>query len=89
MMKQYLGAEAVADQLLDIRDLAKRLKIPVKTIRNKLCENTWPIRPLRIGRALRWRESDVDRTLNELAVASRDIPDDMPAADSLRPTKRS
>jgi predicted DNA-binding transcriptional regulator AlpA len=47
------------DRLLDIRDLADRLKIPTKTIRNKLSNGTWPIRPVRIGRALRWRETDV------------------------------
>jgi hypothetical protein len=56
------------EQLLDIQDLAKRLKIPVKTIRNKLCAKSWPIQPLRIGRALRWRESDLDRGLEELAA---------------------
>jgi predicted DNA-binding transcriptional regulator AlpA len=47
------------DRLLDIQDLADRLKIPTKTIRNKLSDGTWPIRPVRIGRALRWRETDV------------------------------
>jgi predicted DNA-binding transcriptional regulator AlpA len=49
----------MADRLNDITDLAQRLKIPVKTIRNKLSNGTWPLRPIRIGRALRWRESDV------------------------------
>jgi predicted DNA-binding transcriptional regulator AlpA len=58
----------MADRLLDIAELASRLKIPAKTIRNKLCDGTWPIRPLRIGRALRWRESDVDRVLADLAA---------------------
>ena len=47
------------NQLIDIDDLAKCLKIPAKTIRNKLSNRTWPIQPVRIGRALRWRESDV------------------------------
>jgi predicted DNA-binding transcriptional regulator AlpA len=47
------------DRLLNIQDLADRLKIPTKTIRNKLSNGTWPIRPVRIGRALRWREADV------------------------------
>lgn len=56
------------DRLLDIAELAKRLKIPAKTIRNKLCEGTWPIPPLRIGRAVRWRESDVDRVIADLAA---------------------
>jgi predicted DNA-binding transcriptional regulator AlpA len=49
----------MSDRLLDIEDLANRLKIPPKTIRNKLSNGTWPISPVRIGRALRWRESDV------------------------------
>jgi len=49
----------MSDRLLDIQDLADRLKIPTKTIRNKLSNGTWPIRPVRIGRALRWRETDV------------------------------
>jgi predicted DNA-binding transcriptional regulator AlpA len=60
----------MADRLLDIAELANRLKIPEKTIRNKLCEGTWPIRPLRIGRAVRWRESDVDRVIADLAAQS-------------------
>jgi predicted DNA-binding transcriptional regulator AlpA len=47
------------DRLLNIQDLADRLKIPPKTIRNKLSNGTWPITPIRIGRALRWRETDV------------------------------
>jgi len=49
----------MSDRLLDIEDLANRLKIPAKTIRNKLSNGTWPISPVRIGRALRWRETDV------------------------------
>lgn len=54
--------------LLDISDLSKLLKIPEKTIRNKLSDNTWPMKPLRIGRAVRWRESDVNRVIAELAA---------------------
>jgi predicted DNA-binding transcriptional regulator AlpA len=49
------------DRLVDIAELSSRLNIPEKTIRNKLSDRTWPIHPLRIGRTLRWRESDVDR----------------------------
>jgi predicted DNA-binding transcriptional regulator AlpA len=55
------------DRLLDIEELAKHLKIPAKTIRNKLCDGSWPMQPLRIGRALRWRESDVVRAIANLA----------------------
>ena len=51
----------MGDDLIDIHDLGLQLKIPVKTIRNKLCNGTWPLRPVRIGRALRWRQAEVDR----------------------------
>ena len=58
------------DRLLDIEELAKHLKIPTKTIRNKLCDGSWPMQPLRIGRALRWRESDVVRAIANLAASA-------------------
>ncbi len=58
------------DRLIDIKDLAQRLKIPTKTIRNKLSNGTWPIQPVRIGRALRWRESDVSQMIANLAGGS-------------------
>lgn len=48
------------DQLLDINDLAAVLKVPAKTIRNKLSNGSWPITPMRIGKALRWRQSEVE-----------------------------
>jgi predicted DNA-binding transcriptional regulator AlpA len=48
------------EQLIDIKDLAGILKVPAKTIRNKLSDGTWPIQPVRIGRSLRWRPSDVE-----------------------------
>lgn len=51
----------MGEELIDIHDLGLQLKIPVKTIRNKLCNGTWPLRPVRIGRSLRWRQSEVDR----------------------------
>jgi predicted DNA-binding transcriptional regulator AlpA len=47
------------DKLININDVSGRLKVPAKTIRNKLSNGTWPLLPIRIGRALRWRESDV------------------------------
>ncbi len=49
------------DWLIDINDLSQQLKIPPKTIRNKLSDGTWPLVPVRIGRALRWRQAEVDR----------------------------
>jgi predicted DNA-binding transcriptional regulator AlpA len=56
------------DALMDIQDLENRLKIPKKTIRNKLSNGTWPIQPVRIGRALRWRESDVAEAIANLEM---------------------
>ena len=53
------------EQLIDINDLASILKVPPKTIRNKLSNGTWPILPIKIGKALRWRPSDIDMYLSE------------------------
>ena len=67
------------DWLIDINDLAQQLKIPPKTIRNKLSNGTWPLEPVRIGRALRWRQSEVDRLkrgdppANETGESAQDI----------------
>lgn len=58
------------NQLIDIDDLGKQLKVPPKTIRNKLSNGTWPLPPIRIGRALRWRQSDVDRLIDREASLS-------------------
>jgi predicted DNA-binding transcriptional regulator AlpA len=60
------------DQLLDIQELANRLKIPTKTIRNKLSNGTWPIGPVRIGRALRWRETDVAMAIAALSTGRKE-----------------
>lgn len=62
------------EPLIDIDELARRLKIATKTIRNKLSERTWPIPPMRIGGALRWRPADVSRALNELYEKGRGTP---------------
>ena len=56
------------EDLLNIHDLSRRLKIPIKTIRNKLSNGTWPIPPVRVGRALRWRPTDVKRLVDGLDV---------------------
>ena len=61
--------QTVNERLIDINDLSKVLKINPKTIRNKLSNGTWPIEPMRVGKLLRWRISDVEaflsRTLND------------------------
>jgi predicted DNA-binding transcriptional regulator AlpA len=56
--------------LIDINDLSYALKIAPKTIRNRLSNKSWPIPPIRIGRTLRWRRSDVSRALALLAAKS-------------------
>lgn len=50
---------SVNERLIDINDLSQILKVPPKTIRNKLSNGSWPIEPIRIGKLLRWRISDV------------------------------
>ena len=61
MIKRYEPGTSMGDDLINIQDLGLQLKIPVKTIRNKLSNGTWPLAPVRIGRALRWRQAEVDR----------------------------
>lgn len=58
------------DNLIDINDLAGILKIPAKTIRNKLSDGTWQLPPLRIGKSLRWSQADVDTYLKQLKTKS-------------------
>lgn len=53
----------MTEQLIDINDLAGILKVPAKTIRNKLSNGTWPIPPLRIGKSIRWRTTDIEQFL--------------------------
>ena len=65
--------EKMEEQLIDINDLAAVLKVPAKTIRNKLSNGTWPIEPLRIGKALRWRESDVNAFIGAGAIADENV----------------
>jgi predicted DNA-binding transcriptional regulator AlpA len=50
----------MVEPLIDINGLAQLLRVSAKTIRNKLSNGTWPIPPVRIGRSLRWRLSDVE-----------------------------
>ncbi len=53
--------ERPTDPLIDIQDLSREVKVPVKTIRNKLSNRTWPLPPIRVGRSPRWLQSDVER----------------------------
>lgn len=61
MPGRTIEVQEKADRLMDIRDLSVEVKVPVKTIRNKLSNGTWPLPPVRIGRSLRWLQSEVDR----------------------------
>ena len=56
--------QTMNERLIDINDLSKVLKINPKTIRNKLSNGTWPIKPMRVGKLLRWRISDVEAFLS-------------------------
>lgn len=60
----------MSDKLIDINDLAGILKIPTKTIRNKLSDCSWELPPLRIGKALRWSQADVESYLRNLRAQS-------------------
>lgn len=58
----------MTDQLLDINDLAGILKVPAKTIRNKMSDGSWDLPPLRIGKSLRWLQADVEGYLKRLSA---------------------
>jgi len=49
-----------------VKELARTLKISPRTIYNKLSNGTFPIKPIRIGRLLRFREEDISEYLNSL-----------------------
>ena len=60
----------MSDVLMDINDLSTILKIPAKTIRNKLSDGSWELMPLRIGKSLRWSQAEVDGYLLRLKCQS-------------------
>jgi predicted DNA-binding transcriptional regulator AlpA len=68
------------EPLIDLEELARELKIAPKTIRNKLSDKTWPIPPIRIGGALRWRPADVRRALTRMGQV------DVPSEAAIPPT---
>jgi predicted DNA-binding transcriptional regulator AlpA len=75
------------EQLIDINDLAGILKIPAKTIRNKLSNGTWPIEPFRIGKTLRWRTSDVEAFLHPRVEAGYAADIAVSAMEKARPAR--
>ncbi len=54
-------------KLIDIHQLAAMIAQKPKTIRNRLYEGTFPLKPVKQGgRKNFWFESDVDRYIEEL-----------------------
>jgi hypothetical protein len=75
-------------RLIDINELSRDLNIPVKTIRNKLSDGSWPIAPLQIGRSLRWDPSIVAKELSLLAKIAKRSPRQSPAVPQKRKPNR-
>ena len=54
-------------KLIDISQLSEKIGLKPKTIRNRLHEETFPLRPFKQGgRKNFWLESDVDRYIEGL-----------------------
>ena len=54
-------------RLIDIHQLSERIGLKPKTIRNRLHEETLPLKPVKQGRRKNfWLESDVDRYIEGL-----------------------
>jgi len=53
-------------ELLTVKGVARRLIISKRTVYNKVSSGTFPIKPMRIGRLLRFRSKDVDAYLDSL-----------------------
>ena len=54
-------------RLIDINQLAERIGLKPKTIRNRLHDGTLPFRPVKQGgRKNFWLESDIDKYIEEL-----------------------
>ncbi len=57
----------MATRLIDIYLLSERIGQKPKTIRNRLYEGSFPLKPIKQGgRKNFWFESDVDRYIEEL-----------------------
>jgi len=57
----------VGTRLIDIHQLSERIGLKPKTIRNRLHEETFPLKPVKQGgRKNFWLESDVDRYIEGL-----------------------
>lgn len=58
--------ETSEKELLTVKGLARRFLISDRTVYNKVSNGTFPIKPIRIGRLLRFRREDVDAYLESL-----------------------
>lgn len=51
--------------LLTLDEVAKIFRIAPGSVRNQLCRGEFPIKPLKIGRLLRFRRQDVERFIGD------------------------
>ena len=60
-------------RLIDIYQLSEKICLKPKTIRNRLHEGTFPLKPLKQGgRKNFWVEGDVDQYIEELSLGQND-----------------
>jgi len=60
-------SKQMGTKLIDIHQLAEKIGLKPKTIRNRLHEETFPLKPVKQGgRKNFWLESDVDKYIEEL-----------------------
>jgi predicted DNA-binding transcriptional regulator AlpA len=61
----------MGNSLIDIHQLSDRIGLKPKTIRNRLHEETFPLKPVKQGgRKNFWLESDVDSYIEELRTSN-------------------
>jgi len=54
------------NELLTVRGVSRRLIISERTVYNKLSAGTFPIKPIRVGRLLRFRTEDINTYIESL-----------------------
>jgi len=60
------------ERLLDVKDIAERLKIAPKTVRDMSADGRL-FRPIYIGRLARWRARDIEQWIEQRAAAAAKI----------------
>jgi excisionase family DNA binding protein len=55
-----------AKELVTVKGVARRLIISERTVYNKVSNGTFPIRPIRVGRLLRFRIRDIHDYIDSL-----------------------